>query len=114
MLTRQSLTLSSTSSPTRTSISVEGAFEALGELLFDSRLRFFHLLIYVFYVLNLNLFMIVNGQMDEPLVEDVREDEKHEDDAKDSDDEDDDKEDGITGWFEDAVLACKCGDIVVH
>ncbi|CAA2985832.1 L-type lectin-domain containing receptor kinase -like [Olea europaea subsp. europaea] len=39
--------------------------------------------------------MIVNGQMDEPVVEDVREDEEHEDDAEDSDDEDNDKKDGI-------------------
>ncbi|CAA2976863.1 nascent polypeptide-associated complex subunit alpha 2 [Olea europaea subsp. europaea] len=38
-----------------------------------------------------------NLQMDEPVVEDVREDEEHEDDAEDSDDEDDDKEDGVAG-----------------
>ncbi|KAL2542381.1 Nascent polypeptide-associated complex subunit alpha-like protein 2 [Abeliophyllum distichum] len=36
-------------------------------------------------------------QMDEPVVEDVKEDEDHEDDAEDSDDEDDDKEDGAAG-----------------
>ncbi|KAL2542378.1 Nascent polypeptide-associated complex subunit alpha-like protein 2 [Abeliophyllum distichum] len=35
--------------------------------------------------------------MDEPVVEDVKEDEDHEDDAEDSDDEDDDKEDGAAG-----------------
>ncbi|XP_022891140.1 nascent polypeptide-associated complex subunit alpha-like protein 2 [Olea europaea var. sylvestris] len=38
-----------------------------------------------------------NLQMDEPVVEDVMEDEEHEDDAEDSDDEDDDKEDGVAG-----------------
>ncbi|CAI9775099.1 unnamed protein product [Fraxinus pennsylvanica] len=36
-------------------------------------------------------------QMDEPVVEDMKDDEDHEDDAEDSDDEDDDKEDGVAG-----------------
>lgn len=41
--------------------------------------------------------MLFNSQEDEPVIEDVKEEDDHDDDADDSDDDDDDKEDGGQG-----------------
>ncbi|THG20985.1 hypothetical protein TEA_029861 [Camellia sinensis var. sinensis] len=41
--------------------------------------------------------MLCDSQNDEPVIEDVKEEDDHDDDADDSDDDDDDKEDGAEG-----------------